>query len=860
MARTIAYGKRFLREVDPMMRTAVLLFFVALCNSPVGAQVLDRQKVLDAQTFWSNRDFDWYKANIPFFECPDEEINTTYYYRWELVTRHICYGSPKSGYSFTEFANRPSWSGAYGSISCPSGHQFYEIRWLNEPRYARDYLRYWFRTPGAQPRNYSSWLADSAWAVHQVHPNKAFIVDLLPDLVRNDESWKKRHWIASKKMFWQSGHDDGMEFNINSRQTKNILRGDHAFRPTFNTYMWADANALARIAELAGDTKKAEQYRKAAAELKKQIQTHLWDPKRQFFFPMSSRDEEDKEGNVVKANTLTYQSGKYVGNTHGRELHGYVPWAFNLPDAGHEDAWKFLMDRDYFYAPFGPTTTERNDPMFLLQKGCCWWSGQSWPFATTQTLKAMANLLHNYQQTHISRADYLKLLHIFAISHRKDGKPYIAEALHPETGSWEGHDMHNRSEHYFHSNFNDLVVTGLVGLKTSDGDQLTIDPLAPKTWDYFALESVPYRGHQLCVFWDATGKRYGRGVGLHVLVDGKKLASSPTLEKMTMTLPAAIEVPMPTEVRFNYAVNNEGNYFPRFSASAIGEHSSLNMICDGEARYDVRPVNRWTSLGSKNKSDWVQVDLGTARLIDTVKLYFLDDTTGIVPPKSFDLQYHNGKSWATVPGQTRSPKQPAGRRPSTIKFVKQNLQRLRVMMHHGAKGVSGLTELEVWGPGQQPYQPAPPPPGNLAANATGKGFPKAKASHHDIYGGIPSKAIDGRIIYRATPANRWTSYGSPNKTDWFEVDFGQPKSFRRVELHIYDDRGGVQPPASYAVQYLEKDRWTDVPGASHSPKKPKGSAQNSVTFDGVTSNKVRVVFTHAGRPRSGLTEFEVWEK
>ena len=70
------------------------------------------------------------------------------------------------------------------------------------------------------------------------------------------------------------------------------------------------------------------------------------------------------------------------------------------------------MNRDYFFTPFGPTTTECNDPMFLLQRGYCWWSGQSWPFATTQTLKAMANVLHNSEQQHITRDDYLKLLHI----------------------------------------------------------------------------------------------------------------------------------------------------------------------------------------------------------------------------------------------------------------------------------------------------------------------------------------------------------------------------------------------------------------------------------------------------------------
>jgi hypothetical protein len=107
-------------------------------------------------------------------------------------------------------------------------------------------------------------------------------------LIKNDDEWKRRHWVPEMKMFWQTGHDDGMEFNINSRQTRDILRGDRAYRPTFNSYMWADANAIARIADLAGEKETAAQYRQKAAELKKQIQTQLWDPKRQFFFPMAS--------------------------------------------------------------------------------------------------------------------------------------------------------------------------------------------------------------------------------------------------------------------------------------------------------------------------------------------------------------------------------------------------------------------------------------------------------------------------------------------------------------------------------------------------------------------------------------------
>ena len=160
------------------MTVRIVVLSIVLLRSAGAQPILDHRKLLEAQTFWDNRDFDWFVENIPFLDTPDAEIDTTYYYRWELVTKHLTYGSPTTGYLWTEFINRPFWSGAYGAISCPSGHQFYETRWLLNPRFSRDYLRYWFRTPGAQPRRYSAWMADSAWATHVVHPNREFLIDL----------------------------------------------------------------------------------------------------------------------------------------------------------------------------------------------------------------------------------------------------------------------------------------------------------------------------------------------------------------------------------------------------------------------------------------------------------------------------------------------------------------------------------------------------------------------------------------------------------------------------------------------------------------------------------------------------------
>src|ERR1043166_8627838 len=671
------------------------------------AAVIDKDRALAAQTFWDNRDFDWFKANVPFFDGPDADIVTTYYYRWELVTKHLTYGSPTSGYSFTEFIDRPFWSGAFGAISCPAGHQLYEVRWLNDARFAHDYSRYWFHTKGAQPRRYGCWIADAIWAAHLVHPDDAFVKDLLGDLKNNYAEWEKRQFVPEVGLFWQNGHDDGMEYNIASRQTLDIVRGANCFRPGFNAYMYADAIAIARIARLAGDEAMAKQFEAKAALLKEKIQKLLWEPKREFFFPMFMRDERDKEGNVVKAMTLTYQSGKFAGDAHGREEHAYIPWQFNLPDAGHETAWKFLMDSDYFFADFGPSTVERHDPQFILQKSCCWWSGQSWPYATAQTLKALANLLQNYQQNVITRADYARLLQVYARSHRKNGAPYIAEACNPDTGSWEGHDSYNHSEHYFHSSFNDLIITGLIGLKPRADDVVEIDPLAPKDWPFFALEDVPYHGRKLTIVWDKDGSRYGHGAGLRLLADGKELASLNTLEKISAKLPTNIAAAPKSRVPMNFAVNNDSNYFPRVTASFTNPKTPLKKVNDENYWYTLRPPNRWTTEGSTNTSDWLTIDFGTPRRIDTVKLYFLDDGANIVAPESYEVQISNRDGWSAIRRQQHEPPRPEGHRANIIAFPPLTTQKVRVVFNHAKNGRTGLTEVEAWGDAVENYTPVP---------------------------------------------------------------------------------------------------------------------------------------------------------
>jgi hypothetical protein len=237
-----------------------------------------------------------------------------------------------------------------------------------------------------------------------------------------------------------------------------------------------------------------------------------------------------------------------LGLRNVRELLGFVPWCFNLPDSQYSIAWRQLNDPQGFAAPWGLTTAEQRHPEFQIRYDGhhCLWNGPVWPFATTQTLVALANLLNNYQQDVVGKRAYFDALITYARSHRMilpDGKiiPWIDEDQHPYTGEWVARSIlarnpkaiPDRGKDYNHSGFCDLVISGLVGLRPQAGQEIVLNPLLPEnTWNYFCLDRVPYHGHTLTILYDKSGKQYKRGVGLRVFEGDRLIAASPTLARL----------------------------------------------------------------------------------------------------------------------------------------------------------------------------------------------------------------------------------------------------------------------------------------------------------------------------------------
>ena len=454
----------------------------------------------------SNADaWTWLQKEIPFFECPDREVGEMYYFRWWSYRKHL--ERTTHGFVFSEFLTRQT------PVSSALGHQIAEGRWLHDQNYLDDYVCYWLRDANRreQLHKYSSWLAAALYQRYLVTGDKKFVVSRLNDLVSDYRQWEQER-LAANGLFWQYDVRDAMEESISgSRTNKNL-------RPSINSYMFGNARAIAAVARLAGKIHIAKEFDAKAARLKRLVQDKLWNPQARFFEVL--RDD-----------------GKFSG---AREEVGFIPWMFDLPDDDkkYDAAWTQLTNPEGFSAPYGITTAERRSPQFRSHgSGHCEWDGAVWPFATSQTLDALANYLRDYKSSVVTRRDYFDAFLTYTDSQHADGKPYIGEYLDETTGQWIN-GKNGRSRYYNHSTYADLLITGVVGLVPRADNTVEIFPLLPAgVWNYFCLDGVKYHGHTLTILWDADGLRYHRGKGLAILVDGKEIAHANKLERLAGKLP-----------------------------------------------------------------------------------------------------------------------------------------------------------------------------------------------------------------------------------------------------------------------------------------------------------------------------------
>lgn len=467
------------------------------------------------QAIANSEAWDWMQQNVPLFECSQLQMEQLYYYRWWTLRKHI--EQTPVGYAMTEFLVERSYADQWKLIASAVGHHIHESRWIRNPRYLDEIVQTWYRGNEGGPMkklsNYSSWIAQSLWSRYEVDQRRDWLVGLLPSLEA-----EYRHWYTTHRrengLYWQADVQDAMEETISGGRRKQYMR------PSINSYMYGNARAIAQVERLAGRNEDAARYDRQADSLRSLAHQWLWNEQHQFF----ETHRMDSSANV-------------------REAIGFLPWYTHLAldEPKYAAAWLQAADPQGFSAPYGQTTAERRHPQFRTHGvGKCEWDGAVWPFATSQTLTALANFANDYP-----RSSQLSLpldslffaeMQKYMQSQSMRGKPYIGEYLDETTGYWLKGDQ-ERSRYYNHSTFCDLVITGLCGLRPSAGNELVVNPLIPAdAWTYFCLDNVSYHGRNLCIVYDRDGSRYHAGRGLRVYVDGRLAGQRNDLGKLTIAL------------------------------------------------------------------------------------------------------------------------------------------------------------------------------------------------------------------------------------------------------------------------------------------------------------------------------------
>lgn len=632
-------------------------------------------------------DAGWYLDNIPFFECSDKQIEEVYYYRWKLYKAHIR-NTGDNNHIITEFIDHVAWDrDPYCTINAASMHHIAEGRWLKDSRYVNDYIDYLYQH-GGNNRRYSESIADATWGNYLVTADKDFISKQLDSMISIYNQWSD-HWEETKQLYWIPAMPDATEYTIASIDASGGTAGfdgGETFRPSINSYMFANAMAISKLAAMKGDAATSNQFLQKANTLKTTVQQNLWNESMQHFCDRFKQD-----------NRFVH----YWDFIRGRELNGLIPWYFNLPDDNdkYNAAWKHATGTNELLGPFGFRTNEPSYEYYFRQFVFCFgkpgsqWNGPSWPYQSSLAITGMANLLNDYHQNIISNSHYLHVLRQYAKQHYlPDGNINLVENYDPNTGGpivyyyW--------SNHYLHSSYNNMIITGLCGLRPAEGNTLTLNPLIDQSISYFTLDDVMYHGHRLSIVYDREGTKYNVGKGLSVFVDGEKKEVKSSGKKYEVVIGDAII----TEIKkqpANQALNIQYKGYPVPSASVNNSPDSLYKAIDGRIWYFPEIINRWSTNGSKGSNDWFQVDFEKPTSLSTAKIYLFADSISFSVPDEYIIEYKKGDDWLPVKVIQINPAVMSGNTGNTVKFDKITTNTVRVNFIHKHKQVA-LTELELY--------------------------------------------------------------------------------------------------------------------------------------------------------------------
>ncbi|MCG5213550.1 discoidin domain-containing protein [Streptosporangium sp. KLBMP 9127] len=803
----------------------------------------------------------WWAQNVPYIDVPEPAIKKNIYYRWWLMRfNHLDADIPGQTFQFP--TSTEGVLGYNNAIALTQPMHIDDLKYLRDPTYAYgDWLSVgqtskngrFLDNPG-DPENwsnsYTQYIGEAAWKSYQIHGGQPGIAANLARYAEQDVKGQLAHYDhdGNKLIEYDWGALTGNDADAVSFHWKNgnMDRAESA-------YQYSGALAAAQAYEAIGNTAKATEMRTLATQIQNAIVGVLWNPNRRLF-----------EHRLKSTNEWV----------PWKEINNYYPFAVGaVPNtATYREALRLFTDpAQYPIFPF--YTANQVDKAAAAAAGNPGSNNFSTINSTVQ-FRLYSSVLRNYPNSWMNATDYKKLLYWNAWAQYVGGNTQWPDA-NEFWADWNGSSIAYRS--WIHHNIlgsgNWTVIEDVAGLRPRNDAKVELSPINIG-WTHFTVNNLRYRGADLTIVWDdpADGITRYPGVpqGYSIYVNGSRAATVSTLVPFTWD-PATGAVTTGGTVTHNTAVaglkspaqvvQNSPRMVDMLAKAGVDLTADLTNLAAGAttsasttasgstlaSAVDGFPTNEpfWGGTATAGQ-DWYEVNFGTARTLDEVRLHFKDSRPASATyraPSSYTIQQYDGSAWVNVPGQAKNPSSPQANL-NVVRFPAINAQRVRVLATGASGARTGLTEVKIYNRG------GVQPPANLALSATpSASYTSAWESVAALNDGIaPPSSND-------TVNPRWGCWPETGQ-QWAELTWSSARSLNKAEVYFFDDEEGIDMPASWKLQYWNGSAYADVPGASSYPVAK--NQFNTVTFTGVSTTRLRVALTATGTASVGLLEVRAY--
>ena len=707
----------------------------------------------------------YWAENLPYIDVPKKAVQKAIDYRWWLE-RFNSLDANIPGYDYQYPVTIEGVLGYNNAIILTQPMHLQDTKWLRSPYLAYGQLlsagnssqsSAFLDNPGNRNNwnnHYGQYLAEAGYEAFNVIGGGAELAENLAYYFGHDATGQLEHYgnhiegrdlIAYRNNYMTGNDADTISMHAPGTGTWKA-HGE-------NAYVWAAADAAAKLYEQLGNTEQAKYYRDLADKIKADVLELMWCEECQKFETYAVRPTGTQH-NANQPNLVKYTES----NNYNYFAVGLVP-----DDAASVTKYKealkaFSNGKEFPIFPFYTANQVHNQEV----SGSNNFSNINF----TVQLRLYESALRTYdkEQTYITD-DMLAMM-----------AEWMAWNVYPDAGDIrypnnnEFHNIDGRTyENYYRSwiyhnilgNYTYLFIEDMAGIQPRSDEKIELSPI-DFSYDHFMVNNVRYHGHDLTVVWDKPddGKTWYNECpeGYSLYIDGTLAFTLKDLAHVVYDS-ATKEISFP-DGAVEIVTNNGGAAIPTAMNTAITEEKVLNMLeksgvhgmtnlaegaevtatftpdkaraaswaekhrADGsdstskavnetapdpQAVVDGTTVDMpfWGNYGSVNERDSLTLKLSSKQTVDMATLYFYNDrqTNGYSEPSKFTVEYWDGEAWQAVRQQTRTPSAPRANY-NAVYFAPVETDQLRFTFTNKDKGFTAVTEIQLFNEGGDRDHPA----------------------------------------------------------------------------------------------------------------------------------------------------------